>query len=234
MPIRKRLWPALLLTALSLPLVAQATGPGPASMLAPMAMTVVPLSSALARAKAEAERGDLAALVTLADAYHHGRGTPADRSLGLSYDRRIVERFPHVVPRTQEAALVVHAMIRLAASYADPVGKVDPERSVEAAIALLTHGASYLGSPDAQFALGTLLLERAGDEDHVARRHAARWLLLAARKGHADAQHALGRHLSSQDAPASRLRGAHWLEAAAKAGADNRIEAALGDDRLER
>ena len=219
MPTRRRLLAALLVAFGALPLTAQATNPGvPDGGERPQEVAAVTVSAGpMAALEAAAEGGDLEALAALSRHFREGSDTAIDPRRAINYDRRIVEGFAHVAAHSKDAATVVAAMLRLADAYAHgvPDARLGPRRDV--AQALLTHGASVFGDSEAQYRLGVLLLGRAGG-DASAGRQAARWLLLAARKGHVAAQVALGQHLTLQSSEASRLKGAYWLETAARNG----------------
>ena len=219
MPTRRQLLPALLVAFGALPLTAQATGPkvptNEARLHEIAAITVS--AEPMAALEAAAEGGDLEALAALSKHFRDGSDKAVDLRRAIDYDRRIVEGFAHVPPHGKDAATVTAAMLRLADTYARgvPDAGLGPRKDI--AQALLTHGASVFGDGEAQYRLGVLLLESAG-EDVSEGRQAARWLLLAARKGHVAAQVALGQHLTLQSSEASRLKGAYWLETAARSG----------------
>ena len=228
MPTRRRLLAALLVAFGALPLTAQATNPEvPKNEARPHEVAAITVSAGpMAALEAAAEGGDLEALAALSKHYREGSDKVIDPRRAIDYDRRIVEGFAHVAPRSRDAATVVAAMLRLADAYAHgtPDVGLGPRKGV--AQALLTHGASVFGDSEAQYRLGVLMLESAGE--HVGEaRQAARWLLLAARKGHVAAQAALGRHLTLQSSEASRLKGTYWLETAAK----NDVAGSLGSQQ---
>ena len=222
MPTRRRLLAALLIAFGALPLTAQATNPKvPDGGALPQDVAAVTVSAGpMAALEAAAKGGDLKALAALSKHFRDGSDEAVDPRKAIDYDRRIVEGFAHVAPHGKDAATVVAAMLRLADAYAHGMPHAGLGARKEIAQALLTHGASVFGDSEAQYRLGVLLLESAG-EDVSEGRHAARWLLLAARKGHVAAQVALGQHLTLQSSEASRLKGAYWLETAAKGGVAN-------------
>lgn len=199
-----RLITAGVVACLALPLTAQMTAPADevGLVVASAEQAVPPL---LAETIEKADRGDLVSLVRLSRAYRLGEAVDADLDRSLRYDGRIVARWSNINPRAENARHVVEALLRLA--------EARPRSSQR----LLTHAATYFGAPEAQFRLGGLLLGRAAGDD-VRERRAARWLLVAARKGHHDAQKALGGYLLTTRSEAGRMKGRYWLEAAAQAG----------------
>ena len=97
--------------------------------------------------------------------------------------------------------------------------KPNPPRAVE----MFSYAASYFGDPSAQFNLARLYLDGHG----LARdpRQAARWLNLAAEKGHSRAQALLGQLLvNGEGVPMQRARGLMWLDLALQS-ADARSQA---------
>ncbi len=215
-PRSGRIAAACLIAGLALPLTAQATNPLADQPRVSLAVTTPAADDSLGQVRLKAEAGDIGAMVEMSRAYRDATTVEADPVQAFRFDRLIVERHAGVEPASPDAALVAEAVVRLAETYRTglPAAGISPRPDL--AMSLLTHGASYLGDPEAQYALGVILLEQAGADDREAR-HAARWLLLAARKGHVGAQVALGQHLSMQASEASRMRGAYWLETAAAA-----------------
>jgi TPR repeat protein len=80
------------------------------------------------------------------------------------------------------------------------------------------YAASYFGDSNAQYNLARLYLDGAGVQQDA--RQAARWLTLAAEKGHGPSQALLGHLLvTGQGVPRQRARGLMWLTLA-REGAD--------------
>jgi TPR repeat protein len=73
---------------------------------------------------------------------------------------------------------------------------------------MFAYAASYFGDADAQYELGRLYLDGKPSDEH----EAARWLLLAATKGHCRAQVVLGDLLfRGRAVPRQAARGLMWL-----------------------
>jgi TPR repeat protein len=88
----------------------------------------------------------------------------------------------------------------------------DPVRAHD----MFQYAASYFGDPNAQYNLGRLYLDGTG----VAKdpRQAARWLNLAAEKGHYPSQALLGHMLlNGKGVPRERAKGLMWLTLAREA-----------------
>ena len=124
------------------------------------------------------------------------------------------------VAKNREAALV--ALRELA--------RTRPEAAFDLAQLLLSEGesgeapllfAAEAGLPEAQYALGGLLMERASRNDGAAeeRADALEWMVRAARSGLAEAQLELGLWLAEGRGTTADPRAAHgWIERAALAG----------------
>ena len=218
MPTPRKPLAAVLIALATLPLTAQATNPQAGeNRTAPQEVAAASVSP-LETLEAAAAGGDLAALAALAKHFREGASGVRDAGRAIGYDRKIAEGFAYVTPHSDDAITVVAAVLRLADAYTKGVPEARLEPRADIAQALLTHGASVFGDREAQYRLGMLLLDGAGPDTSKERR-AARWLLLAARKGHRAAQVVLGEHLVQQRSEASRLKGAYWLETAAKSDA---------------
>jgi TPR repeat protein len=87
-----------------------------------------------------------------------------------------------------------------------PNSAIKPDRA--RARAMFAYAASYFGDADAQYELGRLYLDDKPSDE----REAARWLLLAATKGHCRAQVVLGDLLfRGRSVPRQAARGLMWL-----------------------
>lgn len=219
-PRASRLSAAVLMAALALPLTAQATNPLANEPRAAVAVTAPAEDDAFSQTRLLAEAGDIEALAEMSRAYREADVLGTDKVQAYRFDRLIVERHSGIGPSSDHAHVVAAAVVRLAETYTNGLPEAGITPNPDLAITLLTHGASYLGDSEAQYRLGVHLLEEAGADDREGRR-AARWLLLAARKGHVGAQVALGQHLSMQASEATRMRGAYWLEVAAASDGAN-------------
>ena len=88
------------------------------------------------------------------------------------------------------AAYIASAVVALAGYFRSGIPGTPVASDPSQARQLYSHAASYFGDPEAQFELGRMLL--AGEGGRPNPRQAARWLQLAAKKGHAKAQALLG------------------------------------------
>ncbi|MEM6382337.1 MAG: tetratricopeptide repeat protein [Pseudomonadota bacterium] len=145
--------------------------------------------TALTALEAAAEGGHAIARWKLARMYAAGDGVTEDDVRAFTYFSQIATAHADDSPDTPHARFVANAFVALGSYYSSGIADVlaaDHYRSRQ----IYTYAASYFGDPDAQFRLGMMLLR--GEGGTVDTRQAGRWLSLAARKGHLDAQLSLG------------------------------------------
>jgi uncharacterized protein len=157
-----------------------------------------------------ADRGVPAAQWTLGRMYADGDGVPKDRLRAFEYFSRLTKAHGGDVPGTPQAGLVANAFVSLGRYYLDGIPnsavKPDPDRARE----MYWYAATYFADPDAQYNLGRIYLDRDGGARDP--RQAAKWLSLAARKGHYPAQALLGATLVKGDGVMRQVaRGLFWL-----------------------
>lgn len=109
--------------------------------------------------------------------------------------------------------LIAKAFVSLASYYMEGIPKTNIRQNLREAVELLTHAASYFDDPEAQYELGRMHLAGRGTErDQI---NAARWFILAARKGHKTAQATLGDLLfRTKVVSPNPVEGLAWLEIA--------------------
>jgi len=98
--------------------------------------------------------------------------------------------------------------------YKDGLPEAGIPKDEDQSIKLLMHAASYFGDADAQFRVGEMYLDKNELGDNPIQ--SARWLSLAAKKGHVPAQARLGDILFNGDGglKANRVEGLMWLSVA--------------------
>ena len=122
--------------------------------------------------------------------YENGEGVEKDPVKAFGYFSQIANEHADAAPRGLEADIVAQSFVKVGEYYADGLPDagipVDERRSH----AMIMHAATYFGDADAQYRLGQLYL----DDNELGENplQSARWLSLAARKGHAAAQATLG------------------------------------------
>ncbi len=161
-----------------------------------------------------AEAGQPIAMWRLGVMYENGEGVEKDRVKAFGYFSRIANDNANTPPKSLEADIVAQSFVKVGEYYRDGLPdagiKVDSRRSH----ALLMHAASYFGDADAQYRVGRLYLDQ--NELGINALQSARWLSLAARKGHAVAQATLGDLLfnGAEDVDAQPVEGLMWLAVA--------------------
>lgn len=143
--------------------------------------------------------------------YAAGDGVPHDDAKAYEYFQQIVENYDEDNPNRREAPLVASAFVAVGAYSLKGIPtaqvKADPNRALE----MFNFAATHFGDANAQYNLARMYLDGSGPEKDS--RQAARWLSLAAEKGHAPAQAQLGQLLfnGAQGVQRQRGRGLMWL-----------------------
>jgi TPR repeat protein len=157
-----------------------------------------------------AENGHPIAQWKLGRMYAEGTGVKRDDLRAFEYFRGIANAHADDSPDMPQARFVANAFVALGQYYRDGIPnseiKADPGRARE----MFGYAASYFGDADAQYQLGRLYLDGKGYNNDP--RQAARWLRLAARKGHREAQAVFGHMLFKGDKVRRQgARGLMWL-----------------------
>ncbi len=163
-----------------------------------------------------AEGGEVLARWKLGNLYSTGEVVPRNDLLAYKYFEQLVDSYNEddVDRRNLGAisnafvAVGIYSLIGIPGSDVKP----DPERAME----MFQVAATDFGDPEAQYRLARMYLEGApGGLDDKTR--AARWLALAAEKGHCGAEALLGHLLfNGEGVPRQRARGLMWLTVAAR------------------
>jgi TPR repeat protein len=158
-----------------------------------------------------AEQGVAAAQWKLGRMYAEGDGVSRNNLRAFEYFQRIANTHADDNPNTPQARFVANAFVSLGHYYLEGIANSSVRADVSRARQMYEYAASYFGDADAQFHLGRLLL--AGQGGSKDPRQAARWLRLAANKGHSPAQALLGSLLFSGGESISRQAalGLMWL-----------------------
>ncbi|MDY8109801.1 tetratricopeptide repeat protein [Fulvimarina sp. 2208YS6-2-32] len=136
-----------------------------------------------------ADKGHRGACWKLARMYADGDGVPEDDYEAFRLFETIVRDPEETGANGTNAAYVASAVVALGDYLRRGIpGHV--ETDLPRARQFYFHAASYFGNPKAQFELGRMMLE--GEGGRVNSKQAARWLKLAASKGHIGAQALLG------------------------------------------
>ncbi len=155
-----------------------------------------------------AENGHPLAAWKLGRMYATGDGVAEDDVKAFEYFRQVATQYGDDSPTSPRAPFVASAFVALGTYYLTGINDSAIEPNVAKAREIFTYAASYFGDANAQYQLGALYLQDKAPNTQMA----ARWLKLAARKGHVDAQARLGELLYSSDFHGdSKVRGLMWL-----------------------
>ena len=158
-----------------------------------------------------AESGHPIALWKLGRIYQTGDGVPVNNFKAFEFYNQVANTHADESPGSPEAAFVANAFVALGSYYLSGIDNTAVKPNVAKAREIFTYAASYFGDPDAQYQLGRLYLADQTEERDP--KQAARWLRLAARKGHSGAQALLGQLLftGDDDVPRRTIQGLMWL-----------------------
>jgi len=178
-------------------------------------------TGALEVTRRAADRGETWALWKLGNAYAGGEGGPRDDLKAFEYFSRIVASYDEDSPSRRDRAIVASAFVALGTYGLNGIdnSKVRPDPVF--ALQMFRTAATSFGDANAQYSLARMYLEGVGIAKDS--RQAARWLRLAADKGHLQAQARLGQILfSGQDSvKPHRALGLMWLTLAREAAIDS-------------
>ena len=140
-----------------------------------------------------------------------GDGVPVDELKAFEYFSKIADEHADESPDSPHATVVANAFVALGTYFLDGIKGTYVKPNVGRAHEMFHYAASYFGNPNAQYSLARLYLEGTGVAPDA--RQAARWLNLAAEKGHAPAQALLGHLLVTGQGGIARQRalGLMWL-----------------------
>jgi TPR repeat protein len=166
-----------------------------------------------------ASQGHLTAQYKLGRMYAGGEGVPANDLKAFEYFSKIADENADAIPGTANGRIVGGAFVALGSYFADGIPgsyvKPNPDRAFD----MFHYAASYFGDPDAQYNLARLYMKGQGTRRDA--RQAARWMKLAAEKGHAPARAVFGEMLirGGDGVPRQPVLGLMWL-ALAREGAE--------------
>lgn len=166
-----------------------------------------------------ASQGHLTAQYKLGRMYAGGEGVPANDLKAFEYFSKIADENADAIPGTADGRMVGSAFVALGSYFIDGIKgsyvKPNPDRAFD----MFHYAASYFGDPDGQYNLARLYMKGQGTSRDA--RQAARWMKLAAEKGHAPARAAFGEMLlrGGEGVPRQPVLGLMWL-AMAREGAD--------------
>ena len=158
-----------------------------------------------------AEGGEPLARWKLGSMYASGEFVPRDDLMAYKYFEQLVDSYDEDALDHRDIGAISNAFVEVGVYNLTgiPNSEItpDPERALE----MFQFAATNFGDPEAQYRLARMYLDGAGGlaKDNM---RAARWLQLAADKGHHGAQAMLGHLLFTGDGvPIQRGRGLMWL-----------------------
>ncbi len=180
-------------------------------------------ASSVEALKYAAAGGETLAQWKLGKMYADGDGVPHDDYKAYQYFLQIVDKYDEDHANWREHSVVASAFVAVGVFELNGIGgsrlKADPEHAMR----MFRYAATNFGDPDAQYNLARLYMDGAAGlaKDN---RQAARWLYLAAAKGHVESQALLGHLLFCGDGlPVQRARGLMWLTLA-REGANGKVQ----------
>ncbi len=181
-----------------------------------------------------AESGEPTAMWQLAIMYENGNGVKKDMLKAYNYFSKLVNDYADIPRNSLQADIVAQSFVKLGTYYRDGLPEAGIKPNQKIFHSLLLHAASYFGDADAQYQVGRLFLEDADMGQNPLQ--SARWLSLAAKKGHVGAQAKLGELLfNGNGVTAQPVEGLVWLQIAknhAKGTLDERWISEIADKAL--
>jgi TPR repeat protein len=157
-----------------------------------------------------AGQGHTLALWKLGRMYADGDGVAHDDLKAFEYFSKLADQNADESPYSPNAPVVSSAFVALGTYFLDGIKGTYVASNPSRAVEMFNYAATYFSDSNAQYNLARLYLEGTGvDKDS---RMAARWLHLAAEKGHHASQALLGHLLiTGTGVPRQRARGLMWL-----------------------
>lgn len=137
-----------------------------------------------------AGQGHLAAQFKLGRMYALGEGAPHNDLKAFEYYSRIADENADESPGTADGKLVASAFVSLGGYFMTGIKSTYVQPNASRAFDMFHYAASYFGDPEGQFSLARMYMEGIGTQKND--RQAARWLKLAAEKGHTGARAVFG------------------------------------------
>jgi len=189
----------------------------------------VSADSLISALESAAAAGQPMALWQLGTMYENGEGVTRDPARAFGYFSQIANQHADTPPRGVEADIVAQSFVKVGEYYRQGLPAAGINVDMRRSHALLMHAATYFGDAEAQYLVGRLYLDP--QELGVNPLQGARWLSLAARKGHGPAQALLGEMLFNgfEGVPPNPVEGLMWLTMARQRVAGTIDESWVGD-----
>jgi TPR repeat protein len=178
-------------------------------------------ASAVRALEFAAVQGDTLAQWKLGRMYAAGDGVPHDDLKAFEYFSKIADGHAEQSPDALDAGVVSNAFVALGVYFLEGIPGTYVRQNAARAHEMFSYAASWFGDADAQYNLARLYLDGRGVAANP--RMAARWLNLAAEKGHIASQAVLGHMLlTGEGVPRQRALGLMWLTLARDAADPSR------------
>ncbi|PZU90838.1 MAG: exopolysaccharide biosynthesis protein [Chelatococcus sp.] len=161
-----------------------------------------------------ASQGHLTAQFKLGRMYAGGEGVPANDLKAFEYFSKIADENADAIPGTADGRIVGSAFVALGGYFLDGIKGSYVRPNSDRAFDMFHYAASYFGDPDGQYNLARLYMKGQGTARDP--RQAARWMKLAAEKGHTPARAVFGDMLirGGEGVPRQPVIGLMWLSLA--------------------
>lgn len=158
-----------------------------------------------------ASQGHLTAQFKLGRMYAGGDGVPANDLKAFEYFSKIADENADAIPATADGRIVGSAFVALGGYFMDGIKGSYVKPNADRAFDMFHYAASYFGDPEGQYNLARLYMNGQGTRRD--QRQAARWMKLAAEKGHVPARAVFGDMLvrGSEGVPRQISQGLMWL-----------------------
>ncbi len=158
-----------------------------------------------------ASQGHLTAQFKLGRMYAGGDGVPANDLKAFEYFSKIADENADAIPATAEGRIVGSAFVALGGYFMDGIKGTYVKPNADRAFDMFHYAASYFGDPEGQYNLARLYMSGQGTRRD--QRQAARWMKLAAEKGHVPARAVFGDMLvrGNEGVPRQVSQGLMWL-----------------------
>jgi len=170
--------------------------------------------SAVAALQYAAEGGESLAQWKLGKMYAAGDGVPQDDIKAFDYFSQIVDNYDEDDADPREVPFVSSAFVALGVYNLSGIPNTRVIPNPERALEIFHFAAVSFGDASAQYNLARMFLDGTGTAKDA--RQAARWLYLAADKGHVESEALLGQLLFNgyDSVPPQRAKGLMWLSLA--------------------
>jgi len=163
--------------------------------------------SGLEALKYAAAGGESLARWKLAKMYADGDGVPQNDTKAYDYFSQIVANYNEDNPNPRETSVVSSAFVAVGVYSLTGIANTKVAAEPMRALEMFQYAATNFGDPNAQYNLARMYLDGVSGFIDKDVRQAARWLHLAAEKGHSESQALLGQILFTGLGGLPRQRG---------------------------